>query len=367
MSDKEAWKAAKEEMRRVKQEWKEQARRAKDESRRAREEAQRARRQGPGGAQARARAQAQGGDPAHRPPCPGTVCRTTSRAATGRPGCARGLTELAKEFGEFGKDYGKGFGRDWNAGRPADEAPRSAPSPDPHYTSAPEDFPAEYEPSWVHETPTGDPVRDLERLLDRFRDDIRDAARDHGVTPPPNSGEARRHLSTAAAHIAAPSSTPAPLTPPSRVNVGDHPDGHGRTGEAEEAALRVAQVQIDQGLDKEQGHGPTAHPPADRARRAGAGHTPGSGPAEPQDGQLPADRAGWTGGHPRRPRTSHRGPPAPPHHPGAPVNASSRCSFPICRSRRPSATRSDLSSTPWPPVRRPADAPAVGRPAPSGP
>ena len=35
-SDKEAWRAAKEEMRRVKQEWKEQARRAKDESRRAR-------------------------------------------------------------------------------------------------------------------------------------------------------------------------------------------------------------------------------------------------------------------------------------------------------------------------------------------
>ena len=48
----------------------------------------------------------------------------------------------------------------------------------------------------------GDPARDLDRLLDRFRDDIRDAARDHGVTPD-QLRDARRHLSTAAAHIGA--------------------------------------------------------------------------------------------------------------------------------------------------------------------
>ena len=71
---------------------------------------------------------------------------------------------------------------------------------EPEYSTTPEDFPAEYEPAWVHETPTGDPSRDLDRLLDRFRDDIRDAARDHGVTEA-QLRDARRHLSTAAAHI----------------------------------------------------------------------------------------------------------------------------------------------------------------------
>lgn len=49
---------------------------------------------------------------------------------------------------------------------------------------------------------SGDPFRDLERLLDRFRDDIRDAARDHGVTES-QLADARRHLSTASAHIVA--------------------------------------------------------------------------------------------------------------------------------------------------------------------
>jgi DNA-binding PadR family transcriptional regulator len=46
------------------------------------------------------------------------------------------------------------------------------------------------------------PARDLERLLDKFRDDIRDAARDHGVNAE-QLREARRQLSTAAAHIVA--------------------------------------------------------------------------------------------------------------------------------------------------------------------
>src|SRR5690242_1178580 len=98
--DKEAWRVAKEEMRRVKQEWKEQARRAKDESRRAREEAQRARHQAQE-AQSRARAQAQE-----------ELQRIAKRVqeqvqdhfARGDwpTGVREGLTELAKEFGDFG-------------------------------------------------------------------------------------------------------------------------------------------------------------------------------------------------------------------------------------------------------------------------
>ncbi|WP_225823294.1 PadR family transcriptional regulator [Streptomyces naphthomycinicus] len=215
MNEKEAWKAAKEEMRRVKQEWKEQARRAKDESRRAREEAQRARRQAQE-AQARARAQAQ------------EEMQRIARHVQDRvqdhftrgdwpTGVREGLTELAKEFGEFGKDFGKEFGGGWGFGRTSGGTSEAPAAAEPHYTSAPEDFPAGYEPSWAHEDPTGsstgdparDPARDLDRLLDRFRDDIRDAARDHGVTPT-QLHEARHHLATAAAHIASLLHTPKP-------------------------------------------------------------------------------------------------------------------------------------------------------------
>ena len=45
-----------------------------------------------------------------------------------------------------------------------------------------------------------DPERELLRLLDRLRDEVRDAARDHGVSQE-QLREARRHLSTAAAHV----------------------------------------------------------------------------------------------------------------------------------------------------------------------
>ncbi|NED71659.1 PadR family transcriptional regulator [Streptomyces sp. SID9944] len=186
--EKEAWRAAKEEMRRVKQEWKEQARRAKDESRRAREEAQRARRQAKE-AQERARAQAQ--EEFQR------VARRLQEQVQDHfargdwpTGVREGLTEIAKEFGDFGKNFA--FGRP-SAGEAAGHA---------EYSQTPEDFPAAYEPSWAHEDFTGDPARDLDRLLDRFRDDIRDAARDQGVTTD-QLREARRHLSTAAAHIGA--------------------------------------------------------------------------------------------------------------------------------------------------------------------
>ncbi|MGW1543100.1 helix-turn-helix transcriptional regulator [Streptomyces sp. NPDC002309] len=194
-SDNEAWHAAKEEMRRVKQEWKEQARRAKDESRRAREEAQRARRQAKE-AQERAHEQAQ--EEVQR------IAQKVQRQVQDHfargdwpTGLREGLTELAKEFGDFGKDFGKEFGKDLGFGR------GGAARPAPDYSTTPEDFPAEYEPAWAHEVSSGgDPARDLDRLLDRFRDDIRDAARDHGVTQD-QLRDARSHLSTAAAHIGA--------------------------------------------------------------------------------------------------------------------------------------------------------------------
>ncbi|MFF3000610.1 helix-turn-helix transcriptional regulator [Streptomyces sp. NPDC057950] len=212
--DKESWRAAKEEMRRVKQEWKEQARRAKDESRRARDEAQRARRQAKE-AQERVRAQAQE-----------EMQRMAKRVqeqvqdhfARGDwpTGVREGLTELAKEFGDFGKtfggDFGKSFGKDTGPGRAATPETGSAESgsartPEPDHSDTPDEFPAGYEPSWAHESSTGEPARDLDRLLDRFRDDIRDAARDHGVTED-QLRATRRHLSTAAAHIGAALRTP---------------------------------------------------------------------------------------------------------------------------------------------------------------
>ncbi|MEU9411301.1 PadR family transcriptional regulator [Streptomyces sp. NPDC048281] len=220
LGDKESWRAAKEEMRRVKQEWKEQARRAKDESRRARDEAQRARRQAQE-AQAQARAQAQ--EEMQR------IARRVQdhvqdHFARGDwpTGVREGLTELAKEFGDFGKDYGKNFGKGFTTRTEPDPGTRSEPGTGtgtnlrkpaqaPEYTQTPEDFPAQYVPVWAHgdETETGDAARDLDRLLDRFRDDIRDAARDHGVTTD-QLREARRHLSTAAAHIGALLRTPKP-------------------------------------------------------------------------------------------------------------------------------------------------------------
>ena len=203
-AEKEEWRAAREEMRRVRQEWKEQARRAKDESRRAREEAQQARHQAQE-AQERARAQAQ--EEVQR------IARRVQEqmqdhVARGDwpTGLREGLSELVKEFGEFGKDFGGDFGKDFGHGRNGTDRP----APEPEYTRTPEDFPAAYEPAWAHEgatDSTGDPARDLDRLLDRFRDDIRDAARDHGVTAD-QLRDARRHLSTAAARIGALLRTP---------------------------------------------------------------------------------------------------------------------------------------------------------------
>ncbi|MGW1215741.1 helix-turn-helix transcriptional regulator [Streptomyces sp. NPDC002499] len=214
-TDKESWRVAKEEMRRVKQEWKEQARRAKDESRRARDEAQRARRQAKE-AQERARAQAQEELQRIGKRVQEQVQDHFSRGDW-PTGVREGLTELAKEFGEFGKDFGKEFGKDFGFGRGGagagagagtTGAGADASGTQPDYSQTPEDFPAEFEPSWAHDdSTTGDAARDLDRLLDRFRDDIRDAARDHGVTDD-QLRDARRHLSTAAAHIGAILRTP---------------------------------------------------------------------------------------------------------------------------------------------------------------
>ncbi|CAL9579710.1 hypothetical protein SUDANB176_05011 [Streptomyces sp. enrichment culture] len=194
LGDKDAWRAAKEEMRRAKQEWKEQARRAKDESRRAREEAQRARRQAK---EAQDRAQEEVQRIARR-----VQEQMQAHFARGDwpTGLREGLSELAKEMGEFGKDFAFGRAGTGAAGR------TSRPS----YSHTPEDFPADYTPAWAHEgalDSTGDPARDLDRLLDRFRDDIRDAARDHGITPD-QLRDARGHLSTAAARIGAMLRTP---------------------------------------------------------------------------------------------------------------------------------------------------------------
>ncbi|MFG3494895.1 helix-turn-helix transcriptional regulator [Streptomyces sp. NPDC047928] len=175
--DWEAWRSAKEELRKAKQEWREQTRRAKDESRRAREEAQSARRQAKE-TQERARQEMQR-----------IAQQVQDHIAKGDwpSGVREGLADLTTRLG--GLLGGATPGGAW---------PPQA-KPDPAET-----------PAWARETDgTGDPGRDLERLLDRFRDDVRDAARDHGVTPD-QLAEARRHLSTAAAHIAALLHPPAP-------------------------------------------------------------------------------------------------------------------------------------------------------------
>ncbi|WP_328887125.1 PadR family transcriptional regulator [Streptomyces sp. NBC_00316] len=165
--DNEAWRTAKEELRKAKQEWKEQARRAKDESRRAREEAQQARRQAKE-AQDRAREQMQN-----------AARQVQEHFARGDwpTGVREGLAEITGRLG------GLASTGNW-----------------PPYIKPDA---ADADPEWGKDTVgTGDPARDLDRLLDRFRDDIRDTARDQGVTQAQLT-EARRHLSTAAAHIGA--------------------------------------------------------------------------------------------------------------------------------------------------------------------
>ncbi|MFI7384183.1 helix-turn-helix transcriptional regulator [Streptomyces sp. NPDC049813] len=189
LTDNDSWRTAKEELRRAKQEWKEQARRAKDESRRAREEAQRARRQAK-------ETQDEWQRMAQR-----VQDRVQDHFARGDwpTGVREGLSELAKEFGDFGKTFGKDAGPG-----PAKEAPGPA---EPVYRPASDAVPAEYVPAWAAEDSTGDPARDLDRLLDRFRDDIRDTARDHGVSAD-QLHRVRHHLAEAAGEITASLRTP---------------------------------------------------------------------------------------------------------------------------------------------------------------
>ncbi|MFD8939645.1 helix-turn-helix transcriptional regulator [Streptomyces sp. NPDC059578] len=223
--DSQAWQSAREDLKRAKQEWKEQARRAKDESRRARDEAQRARRQAK---EAQTQAQQEVQRIAKRVQ---EQVQSHFQRGDWPTGVREGLSELVKEFGEFGQTRPT---QETDPTRKTDPAPERDPAqetdpaakpdfaakPDltaevdpgtapPEYSEAPSAFPAGYAPEWSEQTPSDDPARDLDRLLDRFRDDIRDAARDHGVTEA-QFRTARRHLSTAAAHIAATLTTRTP-------------------------------------------------------------------------------------------------------------------------------------------------------------
>ncbi|MFV0127839.1 PadR family transcriptional regulator [Streptomyces sp. HMX112] len=149
----DAWRTAREELRRAEREWKEQARRARDESRRAREDADAAR----------------------------LEMQRFAQQVRDRVTRGEGLHDLVGHLGGL------------LGGTAANRAAGAGPGP-----AAPGPAPGRARATGS----SGDPARDLDRLLDRFRDDIRDAARDHGVTEP-QLDEARRHLSTAAARIAA--------------------------------------------------------------------------------------------------------------------------------------------------------------------
>ncbi|MEO3767965.1 helix-turn-helix transcriptional regulator [Streptomyces sp. B5E4] len=242
--EKESWRQAKEEFKRAKQEFKEQARRAKDETRRARQDAEQARKHARE-TQERVRSEAE------------RIARQVqeqvqTRVRTGdwQGGLMDGLAELTRELGNLGGFGGRGTETEaesgtWtDAGTKSGNRPRAggdsgtgpepttpsdriadaaAPTP-PHggmptatgttgvggirtpWPSYVKPDPADT-PEWAEEDTPQDATpaelaRELERLLDRFRDDVRDAARDNGVSPDQLRG-ARRHLSTAAAHLTA--------------------------------------------------------------------------------------------------------------------------------------------------------------------
>ena len=183
-SDTEAWQKAKEEMKRAKDEWKEQARRARRETQQAKRQAKEA--------EARAAAVEEVQRIAKQ-----VQDQVQSRAKSGDwPGAVRdGMSQLAREMGNLGRitshtapwfpylRQDTDAGGTTRTGAAGEEPPR---------------------PDWAkeQETSSDDPGRDLERLLDHFRDDVRDAARDHGVSED-QLRDARRHLSTAAAHLVA--------------------------------------------------------------------------------------------------------------------------------------------------------------------
>ncbi|WP_405457171.1 helix-turn-helix transcriptional regulator [Streptomyces sp. NBC_00101] len=198
LTEKDAWRKAKEELRQAKQEWKEQARRAKDESRRAREEAQQARRQAKE-ADERAREQMRNAarqvqEHFARGDWPAGVRDGLAEITGHLAGLARNGSWPPADPAEPVRAQGP------EGGPPGTEAPRTGPSraDAPPAASHAESGPA---PDWALDVPvSGDPARDLDRLLDRFRDDIRDAARDRGVTAG-QVAEARAHLATAASRV----------------------------------------------------------------------------------------------------------------------------------------------------------------------
>lgn len=157
--------AEKEEWARATHEWQEQARRAREDAQQARRQAKEAHEKARHEVQRIAKqVQDQVQDHFARGDWP--------------KGVREGLSELTSQLS----------GLAWPGGP-------STAKPEPPQTDLTDD--------WPKDTPsTGDPTRDLERLLDRFRDDIRDAARDNGVTEA-QLAAARRHLSTASAHIVA--------------------------------------------------------------------------------------------------------------------------------------------------------------------
>ncbi|GAA2071707.1 PadR family transcriptional regulator [Streptomyces albiaxialis] len=168
--DRESWRMAKEEMRRAKDEWKEQARKAKQEAQQARLRARKEREAHTEAVEEVQRIARQVQD----------QIQSHMRTGDWQGAVREGMSELSREMSNLGRIAGNATG--WPAyTRPAQEEPDEAEAA---------------------EESSGDPARDLERMLDRFRDDVRDTARDNGVTEP-QLREVRRHLSAAAAHIAA--------------------------------------------------------------------------------------------------------------------------------------------------------------------
>ncbi|WP_419997740.1 PadR family transcriptional regulator [Streptomyces boninensis] len=176
--DSEGWRQAKEELKRAKDEWKDQARRAKDETRRAQQDAK------------AAREEAKAARDALRDQATRIAKQVQDQVQTGAragdwPGALRdGLSELTRELGRLGTATGTPWPGHIKPDPPAADLPDWAEG----------ETPADATPAEL--------TRELERLLDRFRDDVRDTARDNGLTAD-QLREARRHLSTAAAHIAA--------------------------------------------------------------------------------------------------------------------------------------------------------------------
>ncbi|EST38672.1 hypothetical protein N566_06180 [Streptomycetaceae bacterium MP113-05] len=176
--DADAWREAKEQMKRAKQEWKAQARRAQEDARKARHQAHKER-------EAHAEAREEMRRIARQVQ---EQVRDQAKAGDWQGAVQSGLSELGRHVGDLGRFTG--HTTPWPPyARPEPPRPQGGPA-------------AEDLPDWAEDEPSTDPVRDLERLLDRLRDDVRDAARDHGVTSD-QLGEARRHLSTAAAHLTA--------------------------------------------------------------------------------------------------------------------------------------------------------------------